>query len=106
MPGLNGPIPWSQNGAIASSYAVNGGPSTFVNSTVSQMNGQVALPTVSPQTQSIQMQNLRNMSSLSLQGNMNSPGKQVVAPKTTADINKNGEIKFYLQSWRTTQTIV
>lgn len=89
VPGLNGPIPWSQNGATASPYAINGGPSAFVTSPVSQLNGQAALPTVSPQTQSIQMQNLRNMSSLSLQGNVNSPARQVASPKMTTDVSKN-----------------
>jgi hypothetical protein len=103
VPGLNGPIPWSQNGATAPSYAINGGPSAFVTSPVSQLNGQAALPTVSPQTQSIQMQNLRNMCSLSLQGNVNSPARQVATPKMTADVNKNGEKNLYLQSWRLTK---
>ena len=92
VPGLNGPIPWGQSGATASGFAVNGTSSAFGPSPISQINGQAPSPTVPPQTQSIQMQNLRNMSNLSLQGSFNPSPKQVAAPKTPMDVSKNGNL--------------
>ncbi|CAG5098114.1 Oidioi.mRNA.OKI2018_I69.XSR.g15382.t1.cds [Oikopleura dioica] len=89
VPGLNGPIPWGQSGATASGFAVNGTSSAFGPSPISQINGQAPSPTVPPQTQSIQMQNLRNMSNLSLQGSFNPSPKQVATPKTPIDNSKN-----------------